>query len=290
MGQTIRFGVSLNSELLEKFDALCDEKSYQTRSEAIRDLIRGVLVQKEWEQSDQEVAGVLTLVYDHHTSDLAQRLIEIQHEQHDIILSSMVLLGPNHTGRGRPLAVWDAGGWNMPGGIVPVDAALAAALLTAETRLAADVVAHLGEHALEVQLPFLQARNPGCRIVPVVVSEPDPYVLQEVAESMAGVIRAWEKPVSIIVSSDMSHYVSQETARRLDALALARILALDPEGLYRVVHEMEISMCGVLPMVLGLFLARALGAHDAVLTAYATSGEVSGDYEHVVGYAGVLVQ
>ena len=89
MGQTIRFGVSLNSELLEKFDALCDEKSYQTRSEAIRDLIRGVLVQKEWEQSDKEVAGVLTLVYDHHTSDLAQRLIEIQHEDHDLILCSM---------------------------------------------------------------------------------------------------------------------------------------------------------------------------------------------------------
>ncbi|MYL85048.1 nickel-responsive transcriptional regulator NikR [Desulfovibrio aerotolerans] len=89
MGQTIRFGVSLNSELLEKFDALCDEKSYQTRSEAIRDLIRGVLVQKEWEQSDIEVAGVLTLVYDHHTSDLAQRLIETQHEQHDVILSTM---------------------------------------------------------------------------------------------------------------------------------------------------------------------------------------------------------
>ena len=89
MGQTIRFGVSLNSELLEKFDALCDEKSYQTRSEAIRDLIRGVLVQKEWEQSDKEVAGVLTLVYDHHTSDLAQRLIETQHEQHDVILSTM---------------------------------------------------------------------------------------------------------------------------------------------------------------------------------------------------------
>ncbi|KHK02184.1 nickel-responsive transcriptional regulator NikR [Desulfovibrio sp. TomC] len=89
MGQTIRFGVSLNSELLEKFDALCDEKSYQTRSEAIRDLIRGVLVQKEWEQSDKEVAGVLTLVYDHHTSDLAQRLIETQHEQHGVILSTM---------------------------------------------------------------------------------------------------------------------------------------------------------------------------------------------------------
>ncbi len=89
MGKTIRFGVSLNSELLEKFDALCEEKSYQTRSEAIRDLIRGVLIQKEWERTDQEVAGVLTLVYDHHTSDLAQRLIELQHDAHDAILSAL---------------------------------------------------------------------------------------------------------------------------------------------------------------------------------------------------------
>ncbi len=81
--------MSLNSELLEKFDLLCQEKSYQTRSEAIRDLIRNVLVQKEWEQTDREIAGVLSLVYDHHMSDLAQRLTEIQHEAHELILSSL---------------------------------------------------------------------------------------------------------------------------------------------------------------------------------------------------------
>ncbi len=89
MGKTIRFGVSLNSELLDKFDLLCQEKSYQTRSEAIRDLIRNVLVQKEWEQTDREIAGVLSLVYDHHVSDLAQRLTEIQHEAHELILSAL---------------------------------------------------------------------------------------------------------------------------------------------------------------------------------------------------------
>ncbi|GAB6036557.1 nickel-responsive transcriptional regulator NikR [Fundidesulfovibrio butyratiphilus] len=89
MGKTIRFGVSLNSELLEKFDRLCEEKSYSNRSEAIRDLIRGVLVQKEWEDTDREIAGVLTLVYDHHVSDLAQRLIEIQHDDHDVILTTV---------------------------------------------------------------------------------------------------------------------------------------------------------------------------------------------------------
>lgn len=89
MGQTIRFGVSLDSELLEKFDALCEERCYQTRSEAIRDLIRNTLVQKEWEDTDKEIAGTLTLVYDHHKSDLAQRLTEMQHEAHNIILSSL---------------------------------------------------------------------------------------------------------------------------------------------------------------------------------------------------------
>ena len=89
MGKTIRFGVSLNSDLLEKFDRLCDEKSYSNRSEAIRDLIRGVLVEKSWESADKETAGVLSLVYDHHVSDLAQRLVEIQHDEHGTILTSV---------------------------------------------------------------------------------------------------------------------------------------------------------------------------------------------------------
>lgn len=89
MGRTIRFGVSLDSDLLEKFDALCDDRCYQTRSEAIRDLIRNTLVQQEWEDTDREIAGTLTLVYDHHKSDLAQRLTEIQHDAHDIIITSL---------------------------------------------------------------------------------------------------------------------------------------------------------------------------------------------------------
>jgi len=89
MGQTIRFGVSLDSDLLEKFDALCDERCYQTRSEAIRDLIRNTLVQKEWEDLNREMVGTLTLVYDHHQSDLAQRMTEIQHSSLDVIHTSL---------------------------------------------------------------------------------------------------------------------------------------------------------------------------------------------------------
>ncbi|TVQ96426.1 MAG: nickel-responsive transcriptional regulator NikR [Desulfovibrionales bacterium] len=89
MGKTIRFGVSLDSDLLEKFDTLCDERSYQTRSEAIRDLIRNMLVQKEWEDLGGETAGTLTMVYDHHQSDLAQKLTELQHDYLDIIVTSL---------------------------------------------------------------------------------------------------------------------------------------------------------------------------------------------------------
>jgi len=109
MGKTIRFGVSLNSDLLEKFDQLCEEKRYPNRSEAIRDLLRGTLVEKQWEATDKETAAVLSLVYDHHVSDLAQRLVEIQHEEHDAILTSvhvhldhhnclevLILKGPGH--------------------------------------------------------------------------------------------------------------------------------------------------------------------------------------------------
>ncbi len=89
MGKTIRFGVSLDSELLEKFDALCEAKSYSTRSEAIRDLIRKMLVEQEWERSQGNAAGTLTMVYDHHTTGLTQKLTEIQHNVHDVILSTL---------------------------------------------------------------------------------------------------------------------------------------------------------------------------------------------------------
>lgn len=89
MGSTIRFGVSLDSDLLERFDTLCDERGYQTRSEAIRDLIRNTLVQQEWEKDENEVAATLTMVYDHHKSDLAQRVTNVQHDFHHLIITTL---------------------------------------------------------------------------------------------------------------------------------------------------------------------------------------------------------
>ena len=124
------------------------------------------------------------------------------------LADTLLLLGPNHTGRGARLAVWPSGAWRIPGQDVPVDAPLAAALLEAAPGLRPDREAHLGEHSLEVLLPFLRQVRPQCRIVPVAVAEPDLTVLAGTAAALAGVLAGWPQPVSVIVSSDMSHYVS----------------------------------------------------------------------------------
>lgn len=203
---------------------------------------------------------------------------------------TLLLLGPNHTGRGKRLAVWAGGTWSVPGFAVPVAAELAQALCAGDGGFAPDAAAHLEEHSLEVVLPFLCLKNPAVRIVPVVVAEPDYQALVRAGTAAAAVLRGQPQSVGIVVSSDMSHYVPHETAKQRDAMALSRALDLDPQGLYRVVREAGISMCGVLPMTLGLLIARELGAREAVLAAYATSGDVSGDMDQVVGYAGVIVR
>ncbi len=205
------------------------------------------------------------------------------------LAGTVLLLGPNHTGRGAALAVWPTGRWLTPLCALDVDEPLAKALLATNAGLAESPAAHDQEHSLEVLVPFLCALNPHCTAVPVTVSEARPAQLATAARAIAAVLKTWTEPVSILVSSDMSHYVSQEQAKRLDAMALEAILRLDPAGLYSTVRQANISMCGVLPMTLGLMIALELGATQADLAAYSTSGEASGDYDRVVGYAGVLV-
>jgi len=205
------------------------------------------------------------------------------------LAKDILLLGPNHTGQGRPFSVWSEGAWEVPGARVPVNRELAAGLLEASPLLSSDTSAHINEHSLEVLLPFLLARREDLRIVPVAVAEHGLQKLLDAGTEMAGVLQAWADPVSIVVSSDMSHYVPHDLAEERDRLALERIEALDPEGLYDVVRSNNITMCGVLPMTLGLAICRELGAKGARIAGYDTSATASGDYQRVVGYAGALV-
>jgi hypothetical protein len=202
---------------------------------------------------------------------------------------TVLLLGPNHTGRGERFALWPDGTWIIPGGALPVDTGLADALLDADPAIKRDISAHTGEHSIEVILPFLHRLNPETNIVPICISAPTLESLERVGEAIGRALADFGAPVSIVVSSDMSHYISSEDARKMDGMALEPMMTLEPAALYDTVRSRHISMCGVLPMTTGLYAAKILGATHAELVAYATSGEVSGDFEQVVGYAGVLV-
>ena len=206
------------------------------------------------------------------------------------LASTVIMLGPNHTGSGNPLALWPDGTWLFPGGELTVDEELAERVLDAIPSITRDYEAHLREHSLEVQLPFLHAKDPDTRILPICVAEPSPEILLEIGSALAGIIEQTTYPVSILVSSDMSHYITAAQAEKQDGLAIDQILALSAKQLFNTVRENNVSMCGILPMTMGLQAAQDLGAHSASLVRYATSGEVNHDYEQVVGYAGMIVE
>ena len=200
-----------------------------------------------------------------------------------------IVLCPNHTGKGHALATMADTIWQTPLGDVPPDEDLAIRLLRRFPALQEDRAAHRGEHAIEVQLPFLQARQPRLQILPIVIGTRDLDVLRGLGEAIAQEIAAREVKVLIVASSDMNHYESDAITRVKDHKAIERVLALDEGGLWDVVMNEDISMCGFGPTIVMLNAAKRLGATSATLVKYATSGEVSGDYEAVVGYAGMIV-
>jgi MEMO1 family protein len=201
----------------------------------------------------------------------------------------VLLIGPNHTGLGPPVSVYGDGSWNMPNGVVPIDRDLASRLLERCRSAERDTEAHRFEHCLEVQLPFLQYFRSQLAILPVILMSTRLDVCRELGEAMASVIREASEPVLMIASTDMSHYEPDAVAREKDRWAIDKILALDPVGLHRIVREKQISMCGFAPTVAALFAAVRLGASRASLIKYMTSGETSGDYSRVVGYAGIVI-
>lgn len=205
-----------------------------------------------------------------------------------ILPDHLVILGPSHRGQRSVFAIMKKGSWETPLGDVPVDLEIAEALLRGSSLIRVEESAHEDEHSLEVQLPFIQFLRPSFSFVPVCVSPAADYAsLEDLGTALAGSIRESGGDVLIVASTDMSHYVSQETARAKDTLAIERILGLDPRGLYDVVRREGITMCGFQPTTAAILAAKELGARKAELVRYMTSGETSGDFDQVVGYAGL---
>jgi MEMO1 family protein len=201
-----------------------------------------------------------------------------------------ILMCPNHTGIGHPLSIISEGAWETPLGRVSIDSGLADALKRRFPLLGEDQEAHRAEHAAEVQLPFLQVRKADCTFVPIALGISRYEILEALGQAIAEAVGSLGEPVLLIASSDMNHYESDAVTRHKDFKAIERILVMDQRALFDVVMNEDISMCGFGPTVAMLSAAKRLGATGAELVRYATSGDVSGDRQRVVGYAGIIVQ
>jgi len=204
------------------------------------------------------------------------------------IPETVLILGPNHHGRGAQIALSDLD-WKLPGGIVPINRDLLHYILNHADEAQVDESAHQFEHSLEVQVPFLQALQKDLSIVPLALSHIPYSACKKLATGLALAITQYNKPVLLLASSDMSHYESREAAEIKDKLALDKLISLDPEGLYQTVSANRISMCGVIPATVVLEASIQLGGNRAQIIRYTDSGAVSGDTDQVVGYAGAVI-
>lgn len=204
----------------------------------------------------------------------------------------IVLLGPNHTGLGEPFSIMTQGLWQTPLGELKIDSELANKILKGSKYLEEDASAHAYEHSLEVELPFLQYFKDNFEIVPIVALSENLAVLKEIGKDIAATIikePEIKNSTLLVASSDMTHYEPQSVAQKKDKIAIEAILELDEDKLMEKIQQLNISMCGYAPVIIMLVAAKSLGAKTAELVKYQTSGEVTGDFNAVVGYAGIVV-
>jgi AmmeMemoRadiSam system protein B len=203
---------------------------------------------------------------------------------------TFIIMGPNHTGAGKPLSIMTEGVWETPLGEVEIDSELGKKLLATSSYLEEDKIAHLYEHSIEVQLPFLQYFKPDFKLVPIVMAYASGAIYKEMGKEIAKAVKEWGKKAVIIASSDMTHYEPEESAQEKDNQAIEAMLDLNEDELLRRIEEFNISMCGYAPAVSLIAAAKELGATGAELVRYQTSGDVTGDYSAVVGYAGIIIK
>jgi AmmeMemoRadiSam system protein B len=182
------------------------------------------------------------------------------------------------------------GTWSMPMGDIRIDGEMANAICE-ETYIAKqDSSAHRLEHSLETQLPFLQYFKTEFQIVPICLRRMKVSACKILSEGIVRAVTQLDKPVLIVASSDMTHYESHDKAATKDHMAITCIQNRDPVGLFETVRSEKITMCGVNPITVMLYCCESLGAKEAELVKYMTSGEVNGNMEKVVGYAGMIIK
>lgn len=206
-----------------------------------------------------------------------------------IIPNTVVILAPNHTGYGVRYSIWPGGSWNTPFGNIKVNEEVVNELVDACGLIEKDLEAHKYEHSAEVQAPFIQYFNPHARIVVMVIAARSMEEVKKIGESLSTVLQKLCPDALVVASSDMTHYESQASVNKKDGIAIHEILSLNERSLYNKVHTMGITMCGIYPTIAMLVCSKERGAKKAELVRYETSGDITGDYERVVGYAGITI-
>jgi len=198
----------------------------------------------------------------------------------------IAILGPNHTGQGSGISIMNQGAWRTPLGDVEIDTETASKILRGSGLIDIDDSAHTFEHSIEVQLPFLQyLYGAAFKFVPICFMMQDLETSREVGQATATALNG--KNALIIASSDMTHYEPQKTAEKKDKLIIEAAEKLDEKRLYSTVEDNGITACGCGPIIALMTAAKILGAKNAKLLKYATSGNVTGDFSAVVGYASI---
>lgn len=207
------------------------------------------------------------------------------------IPENIILIGPNHTGRGTPISVFEKGAWLTPYGEASVNEEFTNLLLSETSLAKADVNAHFFEHSLEVQIPFLQyIKKTGFQIVPISISEHKKDNLRNFGKALARAIKKSGKKTLVVASSDFSHYEPADIAREKDNFCFSAIQELDEEKLWNEVHDKDISMCGYLPVFITIVASKELGASQGELLLYGTSGDITGNNSEVVGYGAIVIK
>jgi AmmeMemoRadiSam system protein B len=202
----------------------------------------------------------------------------------DGVFDTAVILGPNHTGYGGPVSVWVEGSWSTPLGEVEVDKKLAQRLLGDVAK--ADKTAHMHEHSIEVQLPWLQYLYGKVRIVPIAMLAQDIETARIVGQSIGQV----GGNLVVIASSDLTHYEPHSVAMEKDSSLIQAIVALDEEELYEHCERLRCTMCGYGPVAAAMIASKEMKGKEASLLKYATSGDTSGDFSRVVGYGSIVIK
>jgi MEMO1 family protein len=215
-------------------------------------------------------------VYSGQVAAYAYKLLEKQK------FPTVIVIAPSHHARFQGVSVYDRGGFRTPLGEIPLDKDLITALEGRDKRIRFLPEAHAKEHALEIQLPFLQVVMPGLKLVPLVMGEQDLETCQWLAKAIVDCVK--DKPVLLVASSDLSHFHSYDEAKRLDQVVLDKVAALDPEGLLQSLAGGKCEACGGGPMATTMMAAQRLGATRSRVLNYANSGDVTGDRSRVVGY------